>query len=363
VGDLDGDGFEDVAAEAYHFGLDLYTTDWLVLGRDGVPQEKRLGALSSYAPDRREARGWMESVAAVAPVGDVNGDGIPDMAMGVCGELLFGRDPPTGVWLFSLGTWEVLKIWRRSVVSFGRCVALVGDVDGDERSDFAATNDYGPASVEVLSMSVESSLWVKELPIEGGFIVDLVAIGDADGDGLQELAARVGGRWSSPTTLFVLAGRDGSVLWSRSGALPGEWDYVNIASAGDVDVDGVPDLWAVIYEPELHCTRVELLSGRDGATLRSADRSQSSTNGIKACADLDGDGVSELVVPWRIRGENCGRVRIEVISSRTLTPLCSSTLADGDCVAALRTPYGVRIVTNGQSGLQAFDLVRVEAGR
>lgn len=120
---------------------------------------------------------------------------------------------------------------------------------------------------------------------------------------------------------------------------------------------------AWIAEPDLDCRRVELLSGRDGTTLRSADCSQSSANQIKPCADLDGDGVSELVVPWRIRGEECGRVSMEVISSRTLTPLCSSTLADGDCVAALRTPYGLRIVTNGQSGLQAFDLVRVEAGR
>lgn len=63
VGDLEGDGFEDVAAEAYHFGLDLYTTD-------SGPRARRcswaetLGAFEEFAPDADGTRvaGWKASL-------------------------------------------------------------------------------------------------------------------------------------------------------------------------------------------------------------------------------------------------------------------------------------------------------------
>lgn len=360
VPDLDKDGFDEVAVVLTPQFEPSGTRAWLLSGREGWSPRNPFLVLDFERPKVCHPQA---GVNTLVDVGDTNGDGVADLAVGVCGGVLFGRSGPTGVWLFSSDTLRPLGHWCRSEDSFGRCIAPVGDVEGDGRSDFAVTNDWGPASVEVLSMAGEASLWVKKLPNGRGFIVDLIAIGDGDGDGLNELAVQVGANWLGPTTLFVLAGRDGSILWSRSGALPGEWEYLSIASAGDADVDGVPDLWAVIYEPDLDSTRVELLSGCDGTTLRSADRSRFSAGDIKACADLDGDGVSELVVPWWGRGEERGRASTEVISSKTLTPLCSSTLAAGDCVAALGTPCGVRIVTNGQSGLQAFDLVQVEAGR
>jgi hypothetical protein len=353
VSDLDADGFDEVSLLVGSVFEPDGARVWLLSGRDGLPRDGRAYLLDF---EKGKACHPQEGVTTLIDVGDTNGDGVTDFAVGVCSGLLFGRFGPTGVWLFSSDTSRPLRHWCSNDDSFGRCIAPVGDVDGDGRSDFAVTNDYGPASVEVLTMSGDASLWLKKLPLERGFIVDLIAIGDGDGDGLNELAVRVGGRWLSPTTLFVLAGRDGAVLWSRSGALPGEWDYVNVAGAGDVDDDGVPDLWAVIHEPDLDRMRVELLSGRDGATLRSAERSRSRLNEIKDCADLDGDGVSELVVAWLREGEESDGA-IEVISSRTLTSLCYSPCEDGLSVAALRTPHGLRIVTHGQSGLQAFDLV------
>jgi hypothetical protein len=356
--DLDQDRCDEVAVLTTPQFEPNGSRAWLLSGRDGLPRD---GTFHLLDFEKRKACHPRRGVSTLIDVGDTNGDGVTDFAAGVCGGVLHGRSGPTGVWLFSSDTWRPLGHRCSSEESFGRCIAPVGDVDGDGRSDFAVTNDCGPASVEVLSLSGNTSLWVKslwlkKLPLESGFIVDLIAIGDGDGDGLNELVVRVGGSWLSPTTLFVLAGRDGAVLWSRSGVLPGEWDFVNVAGAGDVDSDGVPDLWAVIHEPDLDRMRVELLSGRDGATLRSAERSRSRLNEIKACADLDGDGVSELVVAWlREREESDGA--IEVISSRTLTSLCYSPCEDGLSVAALRTPDGLRIVTNGQSGLQAFDLV------
>lgn len=357
VTDLDLDGFDEVAVLTTPQFQPNGSRAWLLSGRDGLPRD---GSVHLLDFEIGKACHPQEGVATLIDVGDTNGDGVTDLAVGVCSGLLFGRFGPTGVWLFSSDTSRPLRHWCSNDDSFGRCIAPVGDVDGDGRSDFAVTHDYGPASVEVLTMSGDASLWVKKLPLERAFIVDLIAIGDGDGDGLNELAVRVGGRWLSPTTLFVLAGRDGSVLWSRAGVLPGEWDFVNVAGAGDVDDDGVPDLWALILEPDLGRTRVELLSGRDGATLRSAERSRSRVKEIMSCADLDGDGVSELVVPWWPEGEESGGA-IEVISSRTLTSLCYSPCEDGLSVAALRTPHGLRIVTHGQSGLQAFDLVPKDA--
>ncbi len=359
VTDLDQDGCDEVAVLVSPQFEPNGARVWLLSGRDGLPRGGKAHVLDF---ERRRACHPQEGVSTLIDVGDTNGDGVTDFAVGVCGGVLFGRSGPTGVWLFSSDDWRPLRHWCSNEDSFGSCIAPVGDVNGDGQSDFAVTNDYGPASVEVLSMSGDTRLWVKKLPIESGFIVDLIAIEDRDGDDLKELAVRVGGRWLAPTTLFVLAGRDGAVLWSRSGALPGEWDFVTVSDAGEVDDDGVPDLWAVISEPDLGFTRVELLSGRDGTTLRSADRFQCSADEIKACADLDGDGVNELVVPWWLEGEDSDGA-IEVISSRTLTSLCYFPCEEGVGVAALRMPHGLRLVTTGRSGSQAFDLVRVEAGR
>jgi hypothetical protein len=355
LGDLDGDGFEDLAAEEDGFPQNW---TWLVFGRDGAA---KLDALNVTLPPhvRRDAEGSLDLARGFVNVGDTDGDGRPDIAMSECGVDTFGRFRPSGVWLFSTDPWRILKTWRRNVDSFGAFIAPVGDVDGDGKADMATVNDYNPPAVEVLSLASETSLWRVEFPFELGDVRDFIAIGDLDGAGCDELALSLWTGRRGSWMQCLLRGEDGTVIWSRSspkGSRPG---VVEFRRAGDVDGDGAPDLWTLGETPFAKPGRIELRSGRDGGLIRSFVSSCDGPFASTSAPDMDGDGANELAVLWNPDGLGNGGL-VEVLSSRNFEALVQFHCDPAHSIAALRTPNGVRIVVTSGPSLQAFDLVSVE---
>jgi len=138
------------------------------------------------------------------------------------------------------------------------------------------------------------SLWSSEaLPLQA-VVVD--AAGDADGDGVQELVlGNVGpGVWQS---VFV-DGPDGPTeSWAGAG---GFFDQDNLSTGGDHDGDGLDDL--VVKDRgdpgglDYANLMIILAAAPERPLVESEGCSHAWGQALYGAADLDGDGVDDLVV-------------------------------------------------------------------
>jgi hypothetical protein len=130
----------------------------------------------------------------------------------------------------------------------------------------------------------------------------VVSVGDLNGDGCEDLLHRVFTREPTrgidQTELWLLSGRDGTVLRSRpSYALMRP--YESIAGVGDMDGDGVADYATSIGDQTgLRRDRIlEVRSTRDDSLIWSTTGTWESLLGLSLLGriDLNGDGHPDLV--------------------------------------------------------------------
>ena len=228
-------------------------------------------------------------------LGDVNGDGVPDCAVGAPSESTGGT-----VRVFSGKDGAVLYKLSGDVLGgqFGAFVAPCEDLDEDGILELAVGAPHwppSPGSVAVFSGSDGKPIWKVEgaAGTETWFGQAVACAGDVDGDGLADIVvgATDGRRYGcDPGHARVLSGRDGSALVTlRIYGEPYELGTV-VAGIGDVDGDDRSDV-AVGG----HSSPVEVFSGARGDHLYSAPANAA---GICPVWDLNEDGVSDWVVGY-----------------------------------------------------------------
>jgi hypothetical protein len=293
AGDIDHDGRPDLAAGAIH---------------DRTPQGISAGSVSAYSSatgvrlwtaygeGTGDRYGW-----AVAPVGDFDGDGWPDVVAGAhkndgagtdagMARILSGRDGST------------LRTFRGEAPNdfFGHCVAGVGDVTGDGVPDIgvgawqARPAGDSSGSAYVISGADGSVVWRFDGTAQQhrvGF--SMWSAGDIDGDGRDDVIVGATGQ----TSVYVLRGTDGAVLLHLQGETPGDSFGYSVRSADDVDGDSVPDVMVGALKAYGFRGYARVYSGATGVLLHHVEGDGSTDvfgTSIVGFGDVDGDGYGEF---------------------------------------------------------------------
>jgi len=278
-GDVDGDGLSDVLLAAYHQNdragaVYLFLGSTLAGGGDLEADDADAVFVGAVAQD--------EVGFSVAFAGDLDSDGYDDVVIGA--DRVDGAASDQGaVYVFSgssISAGTSYGMDEASVVIegdsptefLGYDVARVGDLDGDLVPDLAVSATYGDTSG---SRAGDVYIFLAaNLPSSGTLTVadadHIIAAetlgdrccrmaaqaGDLDGDGLADLMLGAWGYNGQEGAAFIvfgasLADETTMMLSSADLILTGEsrYDYAGftIESAGDVDGDGVSDLLVGAY--------------------------------------------------------------------------------------------------------------------
>jgi hypothetical protein len=262
---------------------------------------------------------------SVADAGDLDGDGVPDFAIG------FPQNEE-GVRLVSGATRSTIDTLRLAVVNFGATLAAGRDFNRDGVGEIVvgAPGATGSGRAVVYSGNSRKPLASIEAPPDAGlFAQTLAVVDDCDGDGVAELV--IGDPWSGPDSrglVRLYSGRTVDVLRTWRGEHANASLGRSFCADHDLDGDGVRDF--VMGAPGLGRTGprgvvyvVSPTSGRvllridgeprnpefgflDDAQMRDPrefPRSHSFGWAI-ATGDFNGDGIADLAIGSPQAGTN-----------------------------------------------------------
>ena len=293
---------------------------------------------------------------SVASLGDLDGDGVADLAVGANGDDDAGTDHGA-VWILFLERDGTVRSHQKIIDTqfrFGGSIASLGDLDGDSVGDLAVgapgDDDGSRGPCDMVPSCSRGAVWIlflnpdgtvkskqKISDTQGGFggILDdldtfgksVASLGDLDGDGVGDLAVGApqdddGGNSQGAVWVLFLNSNGTVKSEQKISATAGGFDGIldgshqfgwSVASLGDLDGDGVGDLavgvwrgndggpsrgavWVLFLNSDgtvkAHQKISDTQGGFDG-TLEDLDLFGVSVDSL---GDLDGDSVSDIAV-------------------------------------------------------------------
>ena len=354
IGDLDGDGVNDMAVGSIGDdtgGTNRGTVYVLFMNADGtVKSRQKIASGVGGGPTLANVSWFGQSITSL---GDLDGDGVSDLAVGSDLDDTGGLDRGAVYVLFmnSDGTAKSSQKIASGTGGgptlgnsdrFGISMASIGDLDGDGITDLAVGadgdntggTDHGAIYVLFLNADGTAKAYQKIADNTGGgpTLADsdrlgrsLTSLGDVDGDGVSDLAAGAifddSGGTDRGAVHVLFLNSDGTVKASQKiasgiggGPILADGDDFGSSSGslGDLDGDGVPDLAVGAFYDSVagtHAGAVHVLFLNADGTVKKSRKIASSVGGgptfggntsfgssLAAVGDLDGDGLMELAV-------------------------------------------------------------------
>jgi hypothetical protein len=317
LGDVNQDGVIDVAmgrpAEDTPYGVDGGAVD-IISGASG--------SLLCRAVDPANTHGERLG-RALAAMGDLTGDGIPDLVAGAHMKVTFisGADcslikscTDSFFSIFESSPGSEFKTAVQLYQSLGTSVAAVGDLNRDGIPDVLAGDpdarfrntavDFPATGRAVVLSGANCSPLFRFAPVSerARFGTTLALIGDVNLDGTDDMAIGAPQIGRDRGFIQIYSGANGALLRTivdgfgvlGTGGL-GSW----VDGGMDVTGDGIPDLLATETAFNLDGTTgfvMAVISGSNGAVVRRCPRTTPDTglDNPTFIGDLTGDGISEI---------------------------------------------------------------------
>lgn len=262
---------------------------------------------------------------AVAGVGDVNGDEIPDFLVGAPHQDVGDKSNQGQAFVFSGATNNLLLTLDNPISQafayFGTAVAGVEDINGDGVADLMVGvdgqnvgNNYYQGQAFVYSGVDGSLLLTLDNPTPQSFAYfgsPVAEAGDVNGDGTPDLL--VGAQYQNVDSYvdqgqaFVFSGTDGSLLLTLDDPTPQAFAYFGNAVAGVEDINGdeVVDLLVGAHDQDVGNNNDQgqafVFSGTDGSLILTLDdpipqETARFGSAVAGAGDVNGDGVFDLLV-------------------------------------------------------------------
>lgn len=325
AGDVNGDGYADliVGSRYYDKGQNNEGAAFIYQGsKDG------LNPIAASVIESNQGDAWLGS--AVAPAGDVNGDGFSDVLVGSY-AFDHGQKDEGSVFVWfgrPCGLNENTKLLLEPIspeVQFGWSMAGLGDINGDGFDDMIVSANYydngqtdeGAAFVYLGSANGIAFIPATVLESNQAFaeLGEVSGAGDINGDGFDDIMIGL------PLYDVKQPGSDEGAVMIFHGSQQGIANIPNriingtqtkarfggsVASAGDVNGDGYGDI--LIGEPEYDITQPLSEEGRAMVFMGGANGILDSlvingpTNGmymgtqVSGTGDLNSDGFEEILI-------------------------------------------------------------------
>jgi hypothetical protein len=361
VGDVNGDGVTDLAVGAW--GVDQYLPIPCIQPPCAAAPEQGRAFVFSGATGaliREFSPGGVEFLAfgyALAGLGDVNGDGVPDIAVGAPTRTnQYGQ-----VYAFSGADGSVLWLAReqkQALASFGSSLTSVADHDADGRRDVivgAWTTDIDPGPSEtlagrayLLSGATGAEIRRHDNPLgAAGAIFGFAssAVGDQTGDGVEDYAISDPGR----SLVDLFDGATGALVTSiATPGAAGDDFGLALAPGDDRDGDGRPDIWVGASR----AGTVYLVNKAGVVLLTVGDPTPGGPSSplgfgypLASTADLGGDAGRDLLVGEAADAGETGAVQLVLVAANRPPVADAGAAATAECAG----PAGTGVTLDGSA--------------
>ncbi|MGI9604578.1 MAG: right-handed parallel beta-helix repeat-containing protein, partial [Acidimicrobiales bacterium] len=295
--------------------------------------------------------------SSVTAIGDIDGDGITDIAVGAFGDDDGGLERGA-IHIIFLNTDGTVKSEQKVSDTtgglaatlddgdfFGVSVGAIGDLDGDGINDIAVgafgDDDGGSAhgAVHILFLNTDGTVKAEQkisdttgglaatLDNDDWFGISVAGLGDLDGDGINDIAVGAGndddGGSNRGAIHILFLNTDGTVkseqkISDTTGGLAAtidndDWFGISVAGLGDLDGDTIPDVVVSAYGDDDGGTdrgAAHILFLNVNGTVKAEQKISDTTGGLTATldngdffgrslgalGDIDGDGIQDIAV-------------------------------------------------------------------